>query len=178
MELETTQVKQEEKVEKVEKKVRPQPKTCPVKYSNFFVTINSNKNMASLAPEEYNATLNKFKEVITELFNVEIKKFIILSGSKIAEKFGMPCDAPREELEKRIESAKIEFVFEIGEQTHKLHTHGMISLRKRGTNSKLDYDGIRKWLEEKLGYVCHFQSLLYRDAKQNLQTYISKSPVD
>lgn len=176
MELQTTQIENKEEVKQT--KARAKPKTCPVKYSNFFVTINSNKNMSTLGPEEYNNTLNKFKEVIGELFNTKIKDFIILAGAKSGEPFGLPRDVPREELEKRIESAKIEFVIEIGSESHKLHSHALIGLKKRGCDSKLDYENIRKYLEVKLGYTCHFCSILYRDAKQNLQAYISKAPVN
>lgn len=170
MEIQTTEIKA------TDKKIKKKPKMCPLKHSNFFVTINSNKHMPTLTKEEYENTLNKFKTVIDEFFNVELKNFVVLTGSKIGLEYDLPRDAPREELEKRIVSAKAEYVIEIGPESGKLHAHGLLALSKRGTDSKLDYVKIKEWLEKKLEYPVHFNSQLYRDAKQNLQTYLSKAP--
>lgn len=172
MEIQTTEIK-----EVKEKKTRSKPKQCPLKHSNFFFTINSNKNMSSMGSDEYNATLSKFKEVIGEFYNVELKNFIIMQGSKMGTEYGLSKDVSREELEKRIVEAKCEFVVEIGEQSHKLHSHGLLALSKRGLDTKIDYNKVREWLEQKLGYTCHFNNQLYRDAKKNLQAYISKAPI-
>lgn len=165
------------KTEEVQTK-KPKSKIVPLKHSNFFLTINTQKDMSKLQGDEYNNLLDKFKKVMDEFYNVELKNFVIMGGSKIGEQYGLPKNAPREELEKRIEKATCEYVIEIGPNSHKLHSHGMLCFAKRGVDTKMDYDKIRNWLEEKLGFTCHFKNELFRDAKKNLQEYISKAPVD
>lgn len=180
MNIEVTQITPEVEpiIEEKTAKKKPMPKQVPLKYSNFFITINSNKNMNNMPTDLYQSTLSKFKSSMELLFNEKIKEFIILSGSKIAIPYGLDRNAPRVELEKRITKAVIEFTIEIGPESGKLHCHALVGLQKRGVDSKLDYTAIRQWLEQELGYVCHFQSTLYRDAKQSLQNYISKSPIN
>ena len=160
------------------KKTKAKPKICPLKHSNFFLTINTQKDVSKLNENEYKELLEKFKTVMDEFYNVELKNFVIMSGSKVGEGYGMPKNAPREELEKRVEKATCEYVIEVGPNSHKLHSHGMLCFTKRGLDTKMDYDKIRNWLEEKMGFTCHFKNELFRDAKKNLQEYIKKAPVD
>ena len=159
------------------KKVKKEPKTCPLKHSNFFLTINSQKNIYSYGEQEQAQITEQFHTVVREFFNNDFNNFIKLEGSKVGEKFGMVRNAPRDELFKRITNCKIEFVFEIGPESHKLHSHGMICIAKRGVDTKLDFSAIKKYFTEKLGYEIHFHSQLFRDAKENLQEYMKKAPV-
>lgn len=186
MELETNEIKQEvstlqEQIVKANsnsKKVKGPPKTCPLKHSNFFLTINSQKNVFNMSEGEKNQLVENFTGTVRQFFNNDIKNYLVMEGSKIGEKFKMPRDASREELERRIiDKPKIEFVIEIGPESHKLHSHGILCISKRGVDTKLDYSGITKYFNEKLGYAIHFNCQLFRDAKRDLQAYISKAPV-
>ena len=165
--------------EVVTKKVEKEPQTCPLKHSNFFLTINSQKDLRSMDIEEKNATVAKFQQVVRQFFNGEFQRFIKLEGSKIGEKYGMPRNAPRTELEKRIvNNIKIDFVFEMGDEQGRLHSHAMICISKRGLDTKLDYSGVKKYFDEQLGYDIHFKSQLFRDSKSVLQDYINKKPLE
>lgn len=168
MEIQTNEIKATE--------TKKKPKITPLKHSNFFFTINTQKNLNTMNSEESNSLNNKFREVMKEFFYVKLKDFVVMSGSKQAEGFGLPRNATREDLEKRIEKANCEYVIEVGPQSGKLHCHGMLCFAKRGVDTKLDYDKIRTFLEEKLGFICHLQVQLFRDSKKNLQDYISKKP--
>lgn len=152
-------------------------KRPPLKHSNWLITINSQKNMMNLSKEDYDNTFNHFSKVIDTFFNEKISDFVILSGSKTGEKFGLPITDTKEKLMERIEEAKCQYVIEIGEQSFKLHSHGMICLAKRALDSKLDYIKIKSYLENALGYVIHFNAQLFRDSKKNLENYLSKAPV-
>lgn len=160
-----------------EKKKKAVPKTCPLKHSNFFLTINSQKNVNSFSIDEKQPFIDKFTEVTREFYNNDIQKFIVVEGSKIGEKYNMPRNLSRDELIKRITNVKVEFVIEIGPESYKLHNHGMICITKRGLDTKLDYTAIVKYFNEKLGYEIHFNSQLFRDAKADLSHYMEKAPV-
>lgn len=163
-------------VEKV-RKTKSAPKTCPLKHSNFFLTINSQKNVFNMTEGEKNEVISKFTGIVDKFFNEDIGKYIVMEGSKIGEKFGMPRNAPRDELERRVVGPpKLEYVIEIGPDSHKLHSHGILCMTKRGVDTKLDYHAINKYFSEKLGYEIHFKCELFRDAKRDLQAYIRKAP--
>ena len=166
-----------ETVVKVSKKKNP-PQTCPKKHSNFFLTINSQKNVYSMEEAEKNKVMNEFQDVIRKFYNGgDFTKFIKLEGSKVGEKFGLPRNAPREELEKRIvDKIKVDFVIEVGTEQGRLHSHGMVCIAKRGLDTKLDYTGINKYFKDNLGYDIHFKCELFRDAAANLAEYIRKGP--
>ena len=158
-------------------KVKKEPKSVQLKHSNWLLTINSNKNMCNMNKEEYDSTLKSFTAVVDEFFNKKITDFVILSGSKLGIKFGLPINDTHENLLKRITEAKVEYVVEIGPESHKLHTHGMLCLSKKGLDTRLDYQKIRDHFEKELGYSIHFNAQLFHDAKSNMTTYMLKAPV-
>lgn len=158
---------------------RNPPQTCPLKHSNWFLTINSQKNMFSYGENEKKKIIEDFSKAIREFFNEKLAghEFMKVEGSKQGEKFKMPRNDSREELIKRIKETQIKFVIEIGPESHKLHSHGIVALSKRGVDTKLDYERVREWFKEKLGYEIHFCAKLYNDAKKSLEDYISKAPI-
>lgn len=164
--------------EKSKKKKRNPPQTCPIKHSNWFLTINSQKNMFSYSENEKRKIVEEFSKAVREFFNEKLCKheFMILGGSKQGEKFDLPFMDSRENLVRRITDTQIKFVIEIGPESHKLHSHGMVAVSKRGLNTKLDYNRIREWFKEKLGYEIHFDATLYNDAQKSLEKYIGKAP--
>ena len=169
---------EEVKSEEKPKKQRKKPQTAPLKHSNFFITINTQKNMQSLQKDEYDKLVSDFQTVIREFYNDRLKNldFVIMEGSKQGESFGMPRDASRDELIKRIKNIEAKFVIEVGPESHKLHSHGMIAMSKRGLDTKLNFNTIREWLKERLGFECHMNVKLFSDAKKSLENYIEKNP--
>ena len=161
-----------------EKKKRNPPQTCPLKHSNWFLTVNSQKNMFSYSENEKKKIIEDFSKAVREFFNERLRQheFMKLEGSKQGEKFNLPRTDEHENLVKRIKDTQIKFVIEIGPESHKLHSHGLVALSKRGLDTKLDYNRIREWFSEKLGYEIHFDAKLYNDAKKSLEDYINKAP--
>ena len=117
----------------------------------------------------------RFNQTIEEFYG-KLADFVVMKGSKVGVEYGMPVDAPREELIKRMVSAKADYVIEVGPDSGKLHSHGMLCFSKRGVDTKLDYEAIKKWLEEKMGFPVYFKNEMWRDAKKNLKEYIAKAP--
>lgn len=161
---------------KIKKKRPPQKRTkCPVKYSNWFITINSQKNINSMNEEEFIEFKTNFENVINSFFEPEkLASFVIASGSKQGETFGMPKDVPREELLKRVEDAYADYTYEVGSEKNRYHCHALFSIKKRGLDTKLDYDGIRKYIDYACGYTCHINFRLYNNAGANLLEYMKK----
>lgn len=172
---------EETKIENNEVKAtrkRNPPQTTPLKHSNFFITINSQKNMLTMNELEQKKIVNDFTTAVREFYNNKLNthEFLILEGSKQGEKFNLPRNAPREELMSRIKDTQVKFVIEVGPESHKLHSHGMVAISKRGCDTKLDYGRIRDYFRESLGYEIHLKVLLYNDAQKSLDAYISKNP--
>lgn len=168
------------KVQKQEQVQQPDVKKkvtgkCPVRHSNWFLTINTQKNMRTMDAEESQQLKDKFESVMDEFYYKKLKEFVKLSASKGGEKYGLPKNANEQEIAARITRASAEFVIEVGPESGKLHSHGIVSFSKRAVDTKLDYEKIHEWLNEKMGFVCHFKAVLYRDAKANLQDYIRKT---
>lgn len=159
-------------------KKRTKPKTCPLKHSNWFLTVNTNKNTISLQKDELDKLVNDFKNTVREFYNDKLAKleFFVLEGSKQGEGFGMVRNEERDELKKRITDIKAKFVIEVGPSSHMLHSHGMIAVSKRGLDTKINYSTIKEWFNEKLGYPVHFNAKLYNDAQKSLEAYIEKNP--
>jgi hypothetical protein len=160
-------------------KKRNPPQTCPLKHSNWFLTINSQKNMNSYGEIEKKSIVEKFSSVVREFYNQRLRtyEFLKVEGSKQGESFNLSRSEPREELLKRIKDTQVKFVIEIGPESYKLHSHGLIALSKRGLDTKLDYNKIREWLKNQLGYEIHFDVQLFNDAKKSLETYMQKAPI-
>jgi len=158
-----------------EKKAEKKLGKIAVRHSNFFITINTQKNVNGMNAEEAQVLKKKFEEVMDEFYYQKLKDFVIMKGSESGVKYGFKKDATKEELATRITKAKAEFVIEIGPEKGTLHSHGLIAISKRALDTKLDYEGIRTWFREKMGFEIHFKSILYRDAQANLSDYIRKT---
>ena len=175
---ETTVIENNEVRQAPEKKKRAPPQTIPLKHSNFFITINSQKNMLTYPELEQKKLVHDFTNAIREFYNSKLgtHEFLIMEGSKQGEKFNLARNAGREDLMKRIIDSKVKFVIEVGPESHKLHSHGMVAISKRGVDTKLDYNRIRDYFKEKLGYEVHLNVRLFNDAKASLEAYIEKNP--
>ncbi len=150
----------------------------PKRHSNFFITLNTQKNINALEPDAQEELKKKFEDVLDEFFKNKLKDLIKLQGSKTGAKFGWPVDCTREELESRVEKVKVDYVIEIGPQSGKLHSHAIICFAKRAVDTKLDYTGIREYFAEKMGFDIYLKSVIYNDAQANLKSYIEKNPVN
>lgn len=170
MNIQTKQINNLSEVKKQNK-----PKKIPLKYSNWFITINTNKNMNAMELEEKESFYKHFEEVIKNFYEKDISDFVIMKGSSQGVNYGMDKNAPREELIKRIENVSAEYVLEIGEEKFSLHSHALFSIKKRGLETKLDYSKIREYLNEKCGYDVHLNCKLYTDSQKTLSHYITKT---
>jgi len=145
-------------------------KLPPKRYSNWFLSINSNKNMASYDSDQAKKILSEYICVIDNFFNNElVNNFLKLGDVKNPRAWK---DKP---LQDRIISINIDYVHEIGKDQNRLHTHGLVKVTKRGVATRLDYSKIKKHLNEKLGYNVHFKSKLYTDARSTLKDYMLKT---
>lgn len=150
-----------------------------LKHSNFFMTINTQQNVNTMHADALESLKSRFQDTINELFVQLDERFVILKGSKEGSEYGWPLDDTREKLWGRVEGKpKVQYSIEIGPISGKLHAHIMFSISKRGLDTKLDYSGIKSFIDGKLGNGCHFNAKLFRDAKAELLTYISKNPVE
>ena len=182
MKMQNFQAKRIEKSESTVSEQQHEPKKkksnkCPLRHSNFFITINTQKNMNSLSVEESAHLKEKFNSVMDRFYNEKLKDFIIMKPSKSCDTYGLEPNPSQEQLAARVEKASAEYVIEIGSESGRLHSHGIICLSKRGCDTKLDYEKIRSWLQESLGFECHFYNTMFRDAKGNLLEYIKKAPI-
>ena len=174
MEFEAQKIQLQANTEIPPKKKKPQK---PAKrYSNFFLTINTQKNLRTMDADEVDKLTKKFNAVIDEFYTVKLKDFIILKPSESARKYGLPTeDVPREELEKRIEKVRVQYVVEVGPESGKLHSHGLVAFTKRVVDTKLDYGMIKDWLTQQMGFTIYFKNVLYNNTQASLEEYIRKT---
>ncbi len=71
-----------ETVEVKAKKVKKEAQTCPLTHSNFFLTINSQKDISSMDIDEQKVFVDRFQAVIRQFFNGDFQRYLRLEGSK------------------------------------------------------------------------------------------------
>ncbi len=144
----------------------------PLRRSNFFLTINSNRSNRTMSPAAFTEFYNFFESMIKNLMDNDIHDFIILKPS--TEDDGKLKGVP---LHERVKGS-IQFAIEIGPERGLLHSHAVLVTQHRGVNLKLDYDGLHSYLEKKLDGIYHLYVKLFRDNFVSLQDYISKTAGD
>ena len=139
------------------------------RYSNFFITINTQQSVWKMSKEDGQALFLQFKDLIEKFKNEDIHNFVVLTTSKEDE--GKLKDIP---LHSRVESAHIEDAIEIGPERGLLHAHLILKTVHRGVNFKLDYEGLHTYWHNQLN-GCHFYCEVFRNRAQTLDFYIRKT---
>lgn len=140
--------------------------------SIFFMTISTNMSINSMIPEHQIEFREQFENTCREFFydnnGKEVSDLMELRDSK--EVNDQYQNIP---LYERIEDADIHYKTEIGPRGI-LHAHARVTTSQRAVNVKLDYNGLREWFHQKLGYKIYFHNDPIKDIKQTLDEYIDK----
>jgi hypothetical protein len=134
----------------------------PVKSSIYFITIAVPDLFDPADPRNY----FKFRDIVRPMFEKDLMRYVILRRG----------DDP----EKVIEDIDIEVAFEVkGERTDRPNAHILLKIDHR-TSLRLNYQAMRKTLNEGYGKKIHFNSQLIRNAdgfeavKKRIQGYQQK----
>jgi len=154
----------------ITKTARPSNRKPPLRRTNLFLTISPNITLNHLAPEAKDEFIHKFEEACDDFYNRAIGEELVelKDSAEVTPKWQ---EIP---LLKRVESAAIDYVIEVGEQKGILHSHASYFTSHRAVNMKLKYSEIYKWWENKLGMKVYFHSEIVRDSKMSLRDYMSK----
>jgi hypothetical protein len=103
------------------------------KTSDYAITINSQKDIDKLTEDE----LSTFKGINQWLYdNDGLMSYVEFIGdNKILSKFSS-------------------YNYEVGEKVGRLHTHGILQVKHQG-KIKLDFAGLREWINDALGWKAH-----------------------
>jgi hypothetical protein len=142
---------------------------APLKHSNFYFQFDLG---LKCDPEQV-------KQIIIKLSGIIDEKLLILQGSEQGEKqFCLPRKDTREKLKLRISGKiRIRYIIEQGPQTGKFYLHYLYSVSKRGLDTQIESNEVRKVFNELMGYECAMKFQLFRDAKFDLNAYASKNTV-
>jgi hypothetical protein len=162
---------------KEEKKPRTPPKTCPVKPSLWFVTINSNVFINDKPEHEVVALKEKFGNVIEELL-ANFDEVLEMKTSGQGINFGYAAADTKEILCKRVSETKCQYVLEVS-PSGKLHAHIMFLIRRRGIDIKINMPLLKQTVDKKMGCgSCYCNYKLHHIMTTTLEDYMRKNPVD
>lgn len=147
----------------------------PLKHSNFYFCFNTGIHFQSYQDKE--GVKSKIREVLGELSKKIESEFLILQGSAQGEKsFKLPINDTRENLKLRIEGKPLlKCQFEVGKQTGLLYVHYLFAISKRGLDSQLDGKIVKEFFENGTKIQVQMKSVLYRDAKADIELYSQKA---
>jgi hypothetical protein len=142
-------------------KAAPAPATAgnerKQRFSTYRWTVNSQKDLSGMSAEQK----QRFKRAIEFVFNeATFCKYMVDRTSPED-----PC--------KNAGKMKIEYYFEVGEQQHRLHVHGVVDLAHYG-NYQIQVDKVRAVLERILGYKVHFNCQGSANSEAAWKAYIQK----
>lgn len=161
-----TVIKHHEKEEKAKKKKvqkgEKKEKKRKARYSNFFITINTNQK---LNPESKEAQLlrKKLKKSLNDIFN-NMEKIVEFKDDKEAK-----WD------DTFIKSVNIESVIETGPKNNAIHCHFLITIHHK-TTLKLNFGKIKKIICDgtKLKNI-YINNRNYYSSGMNLRAYLKKT---
>lgn len=170
------QLKNEDRV-KEEKKKRAEPKTCPIKNTLWFITINSNIYLNDKSEQEANQIKKRFENSLEELLP-SFDNFVEMGTSKLGLKYGYSAEDPREVLcsKDRILAAELKYVFELS-PSGRLHAHILFRLKKRGVDTKISTKKIKEAVDKLMNGSCYVNYKLSA-CTQTLEDYMRKNPLE
>ena len=139
-------------------KKEPEVKKEKVSYSNFKITINSQKDITKMSKEQ-KETFKKFIDFIFHDDNLEL--FLI----DVSNKDGVFND--------NIIDITKDYYFEVGDEQHRLHTHAQLNLKHKGYY-KFNISAIREMAKKILGYSLHINVQASSDPVAAWNNYIKK----
>lgn len=170
------EIKNEDRVPDA-KKPRAKPKTCPTKASKWFITINTNIYLNDKNESEATDIKNKFANVLADLLP-SFDNFVEMHTSKLGESYGYGKDDSREILcaKDRIIDVSLKYVLEIS-GSGRLHAHIEFFLRKRGVDTKINMEALKKAIDERMAISCYVNYKLH-NASMNIEEYMKKNPIN
>ena len=150
-------------------KHRPAPSSTgtlsrKLRHSNFYITANTNKTFPDREDPELDRMIGIFTTALEELLeSASLPRFM---------RFQDPTHSWSAEYIKRVCP---ESVVEVGNKKNCLHSHSLVCIAHY-SNIQLDISGLREALKEALGLdLLYLHLQLYRNAHDNLQTYLDKN---
>ena len=144
----------------------------PLKHSNFFIIINTGENN-----ELTEEVLQKYKNFVN-LLSAEIENnILILQGSDQGlNNYGLPKEITKEQAWERVEkqSAKVNFYITKGKQSNKNFIYYLFALSKRALDSQINNLDVLNY-SKKIFPSCETKTIIYRDAKGNINNYINSN---
>ena len=130
-------------------------------WSNFFITINTNKSFQDSTTPEFKKLDKKFREVFDTLTDEQnLRKIIVFKEA------GKTFDDITDDI-------TIDCMPERGPERGFLHLHALICIH-HDSLIRLDYDFIKKHVNEGMGLNCYFHCKAFSKADFNIQNYIKK----
>jgi hypothetical protein len=127
-------------------------------YSNFFITLNTNKDEQS-ASSTYK---QNFDTAVKYVFDKHhIKKYLI------------DVNHPGSLSYKYVKSITAEYALEVGSSLHRLHCHALVSVSHK-TRMKLNLDKVRQLFKAVLGDTIHLDVKVSGGGVKSIQDYITK----
>ena len=129
-----------------------------VSYSNFKITINSQKDITKMSKEQ-KETFKKFIEFVFDESNLDL--------------YITDVSNPDGDFNQNILEIKKNHFFEVGTEQHRLHTHALLNLKHKGFY-KINIKNLRDLSKEILGYSLHINIQCTGDSEKSWADYISK----
>lgn len=168
IEIKAEDRKQEEKKKKV-------LKTCPLKGSQWFITINTNIYINDKTQEEAEDVKKRFADYLAQALP-RFADFVEMKTSKQGLSFGYSGEDPRDILSERIKCEKLHYVIEIS-PSGRPHAHIDFYLKKRGVDTKINTKKIKEDVDANMGISCYVNYKLC-STQSNLEEYMKKNPVN
>jgi hypothetical protein len=131
------------------------PVAKKMRYSNWYITLNSNKDISKMTA----ADKLRFKQFCDFVFTEDgIKRFI--TDSTAAD-------------HANIVKLEISHYFEAGDEQGRLHMHGLLAVEHTG-NLRLEANRIRAAARAALGYDVYFNSPVSTDHAKAYAEYVKK----
>lgn len=141
-------------------KAKKAPTQAKARWSNFLVTVNTNKRHQNKDPE-FRAQEKQLRDTIDNLLDdANLRKLIVMMK-------------PGDTYDNSIATINIDGMTEIAPKTQTLHMHVLISVHHR-TTLKLDYEALKREICGALG-PCYVYNRVYSSAETNVRDYVYKS---
>ena len=149
-----------------EKQTKKKPTKKPLRYSNWFITINTNKAFKE-KNDAYKKFVTKFYKCLKDMFTSPgIHQYVRITKEGVDYNHSV------------INNIDGEWRIERGKKKFMIHMHGMIKIHHR-TNVHLEYLKMKAKIINDMGLEgVHFDAKLYKSADDCIDKYIRKDDAD